>query len=115
MITDNKDVRRSEAGIERQLRHACEHIVPEFGHFADADMPEYAGVLFAPEICQRLVRFDGNDYSVPTAYAHHPITVVGGLDEVRLVCRDHLVARHPRHWGKEHVTFDPSIPRSVTR
>lgn len=54
-----------------------------------------------------LVRFDGNDYSVPTAYAHHPITVVGGLDEVRLVCRDHLVARHRRHWGKEHVTFDP--------
>jgi transposase len=54
-----------------------------------------------------LVRFDGNDYSVPTAYAHHPITIVGDLDEVRLVCRDHLVARHRRHWGKEHVTFDP--------
>jgi hypothetical protein len=54
-----------------------------------------------------LVRFDGNDYSVPTAYAHHPITVVGGLDEVRLVCQDHLVARHRRHWGKEHVPFDP--------
>src|SRR6516165_10189147 len=54
-----------------------------------------------------LVRFDGNDYSVPTAYAHHPVTVVGGLDEVRLVCRDHLVARHRRHWGQEHVTFDP--------
>src|SRR5262245_2606033 len=54
-----------------------------------------------------LVRFDGNDYSVPTAYAHQPITIVGGLDEVRLVCRDRLVARHRRHWGKEHVTFDP--------
>jgi transposase len=54
-----------------------------------------------------LVRFDGNDYSVPTSYAHQPITVVGGLDEVRLVCRDRLVARHQRHWGSEHVTFDP--------
>jgi transposase len=54
-----------------------------------------------------LVRFDGNDYSVPTAYAHQAITVVGGLDEVRLVCGDRLVARHRRHWGKEHVTFDP--------
>jgi transposase len=54
-----------------------------------------------------LVRFDGNDYSVPTAYAHHPITVVGGLDEVRLVCHDRLVARHQRQWGKERVTFDP--------
>src|SRR5262249_27955753 len=54
-----------------------------------------------------LVRFDGNDYSVPTAQAHHPITVVGGLDEVRLVCRDRLVARHRRLWGKGDVTFAP--------
>ena len=54
-----------------------------------------------------LVRFDANDYSVPTAYAHQPITIVGGLDEVRLVCRDRLVARHRRHWGTERVTFDP--------
>jgi len=54
-----------------------------------------------------LVRFDGNDYSVPTAHAHQAITIVGGLDEVRLVCRDRLVARHRRHWGREHVTFDP--------
>jgi transposase len=54
-----------------------------------------------------LVRFDGNDYSVPTAYAHQAVTAVGGIDEVRLVCRDHVVARHRRHWGSEHTTFDP--------
>jgi transposase len=64
-------------------------------------------VEFAQANSLSLVRFDGNDYSVPTAYAHQPITVVGGLDEIRLVCRDYLVARHRRHWGKEHVTFDP--------
>src|SRR6516165_9308019 len=64
-------------------------------------------VEFADANSLSLVRFDGNDYSVPTAYAHHPITIVGGLDEVRLVCRDRLVARHRRQWGKEHVTFDP--------
>jgi transposase len=54
-----------------------------------------------------LVRFDGNDYSVPTAYAHQPVTAVGGIDEVRLVCRDHVVARHRRQWGSEYTTFDP--------
>jgi transposase len=54
-----------------------------------------------------LVRFDGNDYSVPTAWAYHPITVVGGVDEVRLVCRDQVVACHRRHWGTGHTTFDP--------
>src|SRR5262245_104220 len=68
---------------------------------------EALGVERASANSLSLVRFDANDYSVPTAYAHHPITVVGGLDEVRLVCRDRLVARHRRHWGRERVTFDP--------
>jgi len=54
-----------------------------------------------------LVRFDNNDYSVPTAYAHREITVVASVDEIRLVWADRLVARHPRHWGKEHVTYNP--------
>jgi transposase len=54
-----------------------------------------------------LVRFDNNDYSVPTAYAHHEITIVASVDEVRLIWVDHLVARHPRDWGKEHVVYNP--------
>jgi transposase len=54
-----------------------------------------------------LVCFDTNKYSVPTAYAYQPITVIGGIDEVRLVCRDHVVAHHRRHWGSEHTTYDP--------
>ena len=54
-----------------------------------------------------LVRFCGNDYSVPTAYAHQEATAVGGLDEVRLVVRNHAVATHPRLWGKEGVSFQP--------
>jgi transposase len=54
-----------------------------------------------------LVRFDGNDYSVPTAYAHHAVTVVGGIDEVRLVAAGRVVARHRRCWGKEQTRLDP--------
>jgi transposase len=54
-----------------------------------------------------LVRFDTNDYSLPTRYAHHPVTAIGTLDEVRLVAGDHLVARHRRCWKKEQVFFDP--------
>ena len=54
-----------------------------------------------------LVRFDRNSYSVPTAYAHQDVTVIGGVEEVRIVCRDRLVATHARHWGREHVEFDP--------
>ena len=54
-----------------------------------------------------LVRFDCNSYSVPTAYAHRGVTVVAGIDEVRLVVDNHLVASHRRHWGKEHTEYDP--------
>jgi transposase len=54
-----------------------------------------------------LVRFDRNSYSVPVAYAHRPVTVVAGIDEVRLVVDNHLVAHHRRHWGKEHTEYDP--------
>jgi len=54
-----------------------------------------------------LVRFDGNSYSVPVAYAHRPVTVVAGVDDVRLVADNHLVAKHRRHWGKEYTAYDP--------
>jgi len=54
-----------------------------------------------------LVRFDGNRYSVPTAYAHHLVTIVAGIDKVRLVVDNHLVAIHRRHWGKERTEYDP--------
>ena len=54
-----------------------------------------------------LVRFDRNDYSVPTAYAHHEVTVIGGIEDVAITSGTDVIARHPRHWGKEHTTFDP--------
>ncbi len=54
-----------------------------------------------------LVRFDCNDYSVPTDYAHHEVTAMGGVEEVHLLVGTEVVATHPRHWGKEQVTFDP--------
>ena len=54
-----------------------------------------------------LVRFDRNDYSVPTKFAHHDLTVVGGIEEVRIECATELVAVHERHWGREHVSYNP--------
>ena len=54
-----------------------------------------------------LVRFDRNDYSVPTKYAHRPLTVVATVDEVRIVFEDRLVARHQRSWKKQQSLFDP--------
>ncbi len=53
-----------------------------------------------------LVRFDRNDYSVPTAFAHHGVTCLGGIDEVRILCGTEVVATHVRSWEKEGVFFD---------
>jgi transposase len=54
-----------------------------------------------------LVRFDRNDYSVPTACAHHDVTAIGSVDEVHIVVGTDVVARHQRCWAKEHTTYDP--------
>ena len=54
-----------------------------------------------------LVRFDRNDYSVPTGFAHHALTVIGGIEQVRIVEGARLVATHARCWDKERTSFDP--------
>jgi transposase len=54
-----------------------------------------------------LVSFDANQYSVPTEFAHHPVTVVASVDDVRIVAGDRVAAVHPRCWGREQVSYDP--------
>ena len=54
-----------------------------------------------------LGRFDGNDYSVPTAFAYQTMTAIGTIDCVRFQQRGDVVATHVRHWGKGQVTFEP--------
>jgi len=54
-----------------------------------------------------LVRFDRNDYSAPTEYAHREVTVVGSLEKVRIVVDTRVVAEHVRDWDKENVHYEP--------
>lgn len=54
-----------------------------------------------------LVRFDRNDYSVPVAWAHHPIVAKGYYREIVLCAQGREVARHPRIWEAEQVRFEP--------
>jgi transposase len=54
-----------------------------------------------------LVRFDRNDYSVPTAYAYHKLTAIGSTEQVRIVFADEVVATHQRCWNHHRVIFDP--------
>jgi hypothetical protein len=54
-----------------------------------------------------LGRFDGNDYSVPTALAYQTLTAIGTIDGVRFHQRGTVVAEHARCWAKGQVTFEP--------
>jgi len=54
-----------------------------------------------------LVSFDSNQYSVPTEFAHHPVTVVASVDDVRIAVGDRVAAVHRRCWGREGVFYDP--------
>jgi len=47
-----------------------------------------------------VVRFCGNDYSVPVRCAHHEVTVKGYWDRVEVCHRDQVVAKHRRLWQK---------------
>jgi len=54
-----------------------------------------------------LVRFDRNDYSVPTQYAYRKVIVVGSLDRIRIVADSHVIAEHVRDWQSENIHYDP--------
>ena len=56
---------------------------------------------------ESLVRFDTNDYSVPVAYAHRPVVLKAGVQEVRICCGRKVIARHRRCWDRERQLFDP--------
>jgi transposase len=54
-----------------------------------------------------LVRYDRNDYSVPTAYGHREVLVRGYVDAVVIACGAEVIARHPRSYEQEDFVFEP--------
>ena len=53
-----------------------------------------------------LVRFYRNDYSVPTAYAHQNVVVIGGGVPTKIVPQGHLVATHARSWDRAQTVYE---------
>ena len=54
-----------------------------------------------------MVRYRGNDHSVPVAYAHHEVQVRGYVDKVVIGCGAEVIARHRRSYEKADMVFDP--------
>jgi len=98
---------------ERRLRGHTETISERF-------MRDHAAMLPLPpapyEACEKiaarvsslsLVRYRGNDYSVPTEYGHRQVWVKGYVHEVMIACASEVIARHERSYERETVVFDP--------
>ena len=117
MAQRRHDERHGERGddddIEAALASRPEPRFPGFGHplYPDGDMRAIALL----EMLREALLDAGAEavHAVPSVRAaldildHHPITAAGGIDVVRLSCRDEVVATHPRHWGREQTIFDP--------
>ena len=98
---------------ERRLRGHTETIGERFERDRAAMLPLPAAPY---EACEKiagrvsslsLVRYRGNDYSVPTQYGHRQVWVKGYVHEVMIACAGEVIARHPRSYEREAVVFDP--------
>jgi len=54
-----------------------------------------------------VVRYRGNDYSVPVAYGHREVWVKGFVDRVLIGCAADVIADHPRSYDTGDMVFDP--------
>jgi transposase len=54
-----------------------------------------------------LVRYRGNDYSVPVAYGHREVVVRGYVEAVVIGCGAAEIARHRRSYEREDVLLEP--------
>ena len=56
---------------------------------------------------QALVRYETNDYSVPTEYGHRQVLVKAFVWEVVIGTASEVIARHARSYGREEMIFNP--------
>jgi hypothetical protein len=56
---------------------------------------------------QSLVRYETNDYSVPTEYGHRQVLVKAFVWDVVISCSSEVIARHCRSYGREEMVFNP--------
>ena len=54
-----------------------------------------------------LVRYKGNDYSVPVLYGHREVLIRGYVHQVVISCGEKVIARHRRSYEKGDFIYDP--------
>jgi hypothetical protein len=106
----------SERCRERQSERAGRH-AETIGERLTADLAALRSLPPVPlEPCEKrsarvsstaLVRYRGNDYSVPAAYGFQAVLVKGFVDAVVILCDDAQIARHARSYGHGEFVYDP--------
>ncbi len=106
----------SERCRERQSDRAGRH-AETIGERLTADLAALRSLPPVPlEPCEKrsarvsstaLVRYRGNDYSVPAAYGFQAVLVKGFVDAVVILCDDAQIARHARSHGHGEFVYDP--------
>ena len=54
-----------------------------------------------------MVRYRGNDYSVPVAYGHREVWIKGFVGRVVIGCATEIIADHRRSYDRGDMVFDP--------
>ncbi len=54
-----------------------------------------------------MVRYRGNDYSVPAAYGHREVWIKGFIGRVTIGCAAEVIADHPRSYETDDMVFNP--------
>jgi len=98
---DRKAGRHSETIGERLMADLSGFCALPAGTFEPCD------VRTARVSSTSLVRYRGNDYSVPTTHGHRSIVVKGFVHKVVLVAGSEEIARHPRSYERGAFVFDP--------
>jgi len=98
---------------QRKLRGHTETIAERFERDREKLLPLPPAPLEACEkrttraSSQALVRYETNDYSVPTEYGHRQVLLKAFVWEVVISCASEVIARHTRSYGREEMIFDP--------
>jgi len=108
LLADRCRARRAE----RAGRHA-----ETIGERLAADLEVFRDLPAVPlEPCEKraarvsstaLVRYRGNDYSVPTRHGFQEVMVKGFVDQVVILCAGDEIARHQRSYGSGIFVFEP--------
>jgi transposase len=113
---DDLNAMLAERCRSRQAERAGRHAETIGGRLA-ADLAAFRELPAVPlEPCEKrsarvsstgLVRYRGNDYSVPTAHGFQDVMVKGFVDEVVILFGGDEIARHRRCYGSGTFVFDP--------